>query len=78
MKTALDMVAFLPFGYLVDKWRYGVFRGQINETNYNHEWWRMREEYQGLKAPLVRSENDFDPGNKYHIASFVPYHRLLK
>lgn len=74
---ALKKVAFLPYGYLVDKWRFGVFRGSINETNYNQKWWEMREKYQGVKAPVERSEADFDPVSKYHIATFIPYTRYF-
>jgi peptidyl-dipeptidase A len=77
MLMALQKVAFLPFGYLVDKWRYAVFRGDVTPHNYNQAWWKMREDYQGLKAPVPRSEADFDPGAKYHIPTNVPYSRYF-
>ena len=73
---ALKKLAFIPFGYLMDKWRWNVFRGLINETNYNEEWWKIRREYQGIESPIARGEEYFDPAAKYHIiASFVPYAR---
>ena len=77
MKMALDKVAFLPFGYLIDQWRWSVFDGKIKPSEYNTEWWRLRTSYQGIKAPVERSENDFDPGAKFHIPNDVPYIRYV-
>ncbi|KAK7873703.1 hypothetical protein R5R35_013235 [Gryllus longicercus] len=75
--TALQKVAFLPFGYLMDLWRWDVFSGRIAPSEYNCRWWRLREEYQGLEPPVDRTEEDFDPGAKYHIISSVPYIRYF-
>ena len=75
LRTALDKVAFLPFGLLIDKWRWQVFSGQTPPENYNQAWWALREQYQGVAAPLARSETDFDPGAKYHVPANVPYAR---
>ena len=75
LRTALDKVAFLPFGLLIDKWRWQVFSGQVKPADYNKAWWALREKYQGVAPPVERSEADFDPGAKYHIASNVPYAR---
>ena len=75
LRTALDKVAFLPFGLLIDKWRWQVFSGQVKPADYNKAWWALREQYQGVAPPIARSEADFDPGAKYHIASNVPYAR---
>jgi len=75
LRTALDKVAFLPFGLLIDKWRWQVFSGQVKPADYNKAWWALREQYQGVAAPVARSEADFDPGAKYHIAGNVPYAR---
>jgi peptidyl-dipeptidase A len=75
LRTALDKVAFLPFGLLIDKWRWQVFSGQVKPAGYNKAWWALREQYQGVAPPVARSEADFDPGAKYHIASNVPYAR---
>ncbi|TLX46511.1 peptidyl-dipeptidase [Pseudoalteromonas phenolica] len=77
MKMALDKVAFIPFGLLVDQWRWKVFNGEISPAEYNQAWWELREKYQGIKAPIVRTENDFDPGAKYHVPGNVPYTRYF-
>jgi peptidyl-dipeptidase A len=77
MKWALDKIVFLPWGKLVDQWRWKVFSGEIGPDKYNEAWWRLREHYQGVSAPLPRSEQDFDPGAKYHIPANVPYTRYF-
>ncbi|HTV60521.1 MAG TPA: M2 family metallopeptidase [Verrucomicrobiae bacterium] len=77
MRRALEKVAFLPFGLLVDKWRWGVFSGEIKPADYNKAWWDLRREYQGVAPPVSRSEADFDPGAKYHVAGNVPYARYF-
>ena len=77
MKQALDKVAFLPFGLLVDRWRWGVFSGEIPPEHYNQGWWDLRRKYQGIDAPVKRSEQDFDPGAKYHIPGNTPYTRYF-
>jgi peptidyl-dipeptidase A len=77
MKLALDKVAFLPFGYLVDQWRWKVFSGEVGPGDYNKAWWELREKYQNIAPPEPRSENDFDAGAKYHVAANVPYARYF-
>ena len=105
MLKAFETTAFLPFGYLVDQWRWDVFSGKIKPENYNKAWWDLRLEpyslkktsrlkndsrissfsiwflfrcrIQGVSPPIVRSEKDFDPGAKYHIASDTPYIRFV-
>jgi peptidyl-dipeptidase A len=77
LKEALEKVAFLPFGLVVDKWRWGVFGGEIKPTDYNRAWWELRRKYQGIVPPGERSEADFDPGAKYHVAANVPYTRYF-
>ncbi|XP_064807077.1 angiotensin-converting enzyme-like [Oncorhynchus masou masou] len=77
MSIALDKIAFLPFGYLMDQWRWKVFDGRISEEEYNKEWWNMRMKYQGLCPPVARTEQDFDPGAKFHIPANVPYVRYF-
>ncbi|RXE99628.1 M2 family metallopeptidase [Pseudoalteromonas sp. PS5] len=77
MKMALDKVAFIPFGLLVDQWRWQVFSGEISPAEYNQAWWDLREKYQGVTAPVSRSEADFDPGAKYHVPGNVPYTRYF-
>ncbi len=77
MKMALDKIAFLPWGLLVDKWRWQVFNGEVQPEDYNKAWWELREQYQGVVAPVARSEADFDPGAKYHIPGNTPYMRYF-
>jgi peptidyl-dipeptidase A len=77
LKQALDRVAFLPFGFTIDQWRWKVFSGEIQPADYNQAWWDLRLKYQGIAPPVARSEQDFDPGAKYHIAANVPYVRYF-
>ena len=77
LKQALDKVAFLPFGLMIDQWRWKVFSGEITPEQYNQAWWDLREKYQGVKAPIARNESDFDPGAKYHVPGNVPYTRYF-
>ena len=77
MHKALEKVAFLPFGLLIDQWRWGVFSGQIKPENYNQAWWELREKYQGVAPPVKRTEADFDPAAKYHVPANVPYTRYF-
>ncbi len=77
MKRALDGIAFLPFGKLIDEWRWGVFSGEIAPEDYNNAWWELREQYQGIAPPVERTEADFDPGAKYHIPGNVSYTRYF-
>ena len=77
MQMALDGIAFLPFGKLIDEWRWKVFSGEITPDNYNQAWWDLRTRYQGIAPPVERSEADFDPGAKYHIPANTPYSRYF-
>ena len=77
LRRALDKVAFLPFGLLVDQWRWRVFAGEIAPGAYNAAWWELRERYQGVGPALPRSEDDFDPGAKYHVPANTPYTRYF-
>ena len=77
LKQALERVAFLPFGLLIDQWRWKVFSGEIAPADYNKAWWALRLKYQGIAPPMTRSEADFDPGAKYHVAANVPYMRYF-
>jgi peptidyl-dipeptidase A len=77
LRQAMDKVAFLPFGLLVDKWRWGVFDGSITPANYNKSWTELRLKYQGITPPVSRSEADFDAGAKNHVATSVPYARYF-
>lgn len=77
MKLALEKIAFLPFGKMIDEWRWKVFSGEIAPADYNKGWWDLRTEYQGIKAPVERTEADFDAGAKYHIPGNTPYTRYF-
>jgi len=77
MNRALDKVAFLPFGLLIDKWRWQVFSGQTSPADYNKAWWELRTKYQGIMPPVARSEKDFDAGAKYHVPGNTPYMRYF-
>ncbi|HEY0482558.1 MAG TPA: M2 family metallopeptidase [Kofleriaceae bacterium] len=77
MQTALGKIAFLPFGLLVDKWRWDVFSGEVKPEQYNQHWWDLKKQYQGVAPPVERAATDFDPGAKYHVAANVPYMRYF-
>lgn len=77
LREGLDKIAFLPFGLLIDEWRWKVFSGEVKPENYNEAWWKLRNQYQGIAAPVSRSENDFDPGAKYHVPGNTPYARYF-
>ncbi len=77
MERALDKVSFLPFGLLMDKWRWKVFSGEVTPENYNTAWWELRKQYQGIVPPGARPDNAFDPGGKYHIPGNTPYLRYF-
>jgi peptidyl-dipeptidase A len=77
LKMALDKVAFLPFGKLIDQWRWDVFSGKTAPADYNKAWWALRTKYQGVSAPVPRTEADFDPGAKYHVPGNTPYVRYF-
>ncbi len=77
LRRALEKVAFLPFGLLIDQWRWKVFSGEIPPAEYNNAWWELRKKYQGVAPPVARATNDFDPGAKYHVPGGVPYTRYF-
>jgi len=77
LRTALDKVAFLPFGLIIDKWRWGVFSGEISPDEYNRAWWELKLRYQGVAPPSPRGEKLFDPGAKYHVPGNTPYMRYF-
>ena len=77
LSRALEKVAFLPFGLLIDQWRWKVFSGELKPSGYNAAWWDLRLRYQGVAPPVARTEADFDPGAKYHVPANVPYTRYF-
>jgi peptidyl-dipeptidase A len=74
---ALEKVAFLPFGLLIDQWRWKVFAGEVKPPDYNKAWWDLRLKYQGVAPPAARGEEFFDPGAKYHVPDNTPYTRYF-
>jgi peptidyl-dipeptidase A len=77
LHRALEKVAFLPFGLVVDQWRWRVFSGEVGPNDYNRTWWQMREKYQGVAPPPGRGEEEFDPGAKFHVPANTPYMRYF-
>ena len=77
LRQAMDKVAFLPFGLLVDRYRWGIFDGSISPAEYNTAWTKLRTDYQGIVPPVDRPANAFDAGAKYHIPAMVPYTRYF-
>ena len=77
MKLALEKIAFLPFGKLIDQWRWGVFDGSITPDRYNASWWELKARYQGVKPPVSRGEEYFDAAAKYHVPANTPYTRYF-
>ena len=77
LQQALSKVAFLPFGLLIDQWRWQVFSGAITPGRYNQAWWDLRLKYQGVAPPSPRGEEFFDPGAKYHVPANTPYTRYF-
>jgi peptidyl-dipeptidase A len=77
MNRALEKVAFLPFGLLIDQWRWKVFSGEVTPDQYNKAWWDLRLKYQGIAPPASRGEEWFDPGAKYHVPDNTPYSRYF-
>jgi peptidyl-dipeptidase A len=77
LRTALEKIAFLPFGLVLDEWRWKVFSGEIPPDKYNQTWWELRLKYQGVAPAVARSEADFDPGAKFHIPANYSYMRYF-
>jgi peptidyl-dipeptidase A len=77
LNRALEKIAFLPFGLMIDQWRWKVFSGEITPDQYNRAWWELIRKYQGIAPPVSRTEAEFDPGAKYHVAANVPYTRYF-
>lgn len=77
LRQAMDKVAFLPFSVIVDKWRWGVFAGDIKPTDYNTAWTKLRTQYQGIVPPVTRDVSAFDAGAKYHVPGNTPYTRYF-
>ena len=77
MQQALDKIAFLPFGLLMDKYRWNIFNGNTPPEKYQEDWDKLRLKYQGLIPPVKRTAEDFDAAAKFHISNNVPYIRYF-
>ncbi|TCU61720.1 peptidyl-dipeptidase A [Novosphingobium sp. PhB57] len=77
LRQAMDKVAFLPFGLLIDRYRWGIFDGSIQPADYNKAWTKMRLDYQGVTPPAARSDDGFDAGAKFHVPGNTPYTRYF-
>jgi peptidyl-dipeptidase A len=77
LRQALSSVAFLPFGLLIDQWRWRVFAGEVRPADYDRVWWDLRNRYQGVSSPVARGPDAFDPGAKYHVPANTPYTRYF-
>lgn len=77
MKRALDKIAFLPFGRLIDQWRWDAFSGKLPKEQWNTGWWELKRSIQGVVPPAPRTEADFDPAAKYHVPASTPYMRYF-
>ncbi|CAF1067953.1 unnamed protein product [Adineta steineri] len=79
MRLALQKVAFAPFAYVMDKYRFLLFRDKIDRKHeLNTMWWALRIEHGGIMAAAARTDKvNFDPGAKYHVPSNVPYMRYF-
>ena len=75
MQQALDKITFLPFGLLMDKYRWAIFDNTTSPDEYQDAWDKLRLEYQGLIPPVKRTKDDFDAAGKFHISNNVPYIR---
>ncbi|XP_037709242.1 angiotensin-converting enzyme [Drosophila subpulchrella] len=75
--AALDKIVFLPFAFTMDKYRWSLFRGEVDKANWNCAFWKLRDEYSGIEPPVVRTEKDFDAPAKYHVSADVEYLRYL-
>lgn len=77
LARALEKIAFLPFGLVIDQWRWDVFSGAIPPSEYNAAWWQRRLDYQGIAPVTPRGEEFFDPGAKYHVPANYSYTRYF-
>jgi len=77
LRMALSRVALVPYAYVLEKWRYHVFRGDVTPSQYNTRYWQLRRKYAGVRPPVSRDRQDFDPGAKFHVAANIPYSRYL-
>nr|UJP38391.1 angiotensin-converting enzyme 2 [Taphozous melanopogon] len=76
LKQALNIVGTLPFTYMLEKWRWLVFKGEIPKEQWMKKWWEMKRKLVGVVEPLPHDETYCDPASLFHVAndySFIRY-----
>ncbi|XP_007090142.2 angiotensin-converting enzyme 2 isoform X1 [Panthera tigris] len=77
LKQALTIVGTLPFTYMLEKWRWMVFKGEIPKEQWMQKWWEMKREIVGVVEPVPHDETYCDPASLFHVAndySFIRYY----
>ncbi|NWI33356.1 ACE2 enzyme, partial [Sula dactylatra] len=77
LKQALTIVGTMPFTYMLEKWRWMVFRGEITKQEWMKRWWEMKREIVGVVEPVPHDETYCDPAVLFHVAndySFIRYY----
>ncbi|XP_036127494.1 angiotensin-converting enzyme 2 isoform X3 [Molossus molossus] len=75
-KQALSIVGTLPFTYMLEKWRWMVFKGEIPKEQWMQKWWEMKRDIVGVVEPVPHDETYCDPASLFHVASdysFIRY-----
>ncbi|XP_053436341.1 angiotensin-converting enzyme 2 [Nycticebus coucang] len=77
LKQALTIVGTLPFTYMLEKWRWMVFKGEIPKDQWMKKWWEMKQEIVGVVEPMPHDETYCDPASLFHVSndySFIRYY----
>uniref|UniRef100_UPI0039BD93C6 Angiotensin-converting enzyme 2 n=1 Tax=Homo sapiens TaxID=9606 RepID=UPI0039BD93C6 len=77
LKQALTIVGTLPFTYMLEKWRWMVFKGEIPKDQWMKKWWEMKREIVGVVEPVPHDETYCDPASLFHVSndySFIRYY----
>lgn len=77
IRLGMEKLAFLPFAFVMDKFRWEVFRGNVQPKDANCYFWKLREKYGGVEPAVVRTNRDFDITAKYHASADVEYLRYF-
>lgn len=73
LKMALPTIGTLPFSLALEQWRWDVFSGKTNVNAGTERWWQLKNDLIGVKAPVERTEEDFEAGAMYHIIVTYPF-----
>ncbi|XP_052530295.1 angiotensin-converting enzyme 2 isoform X3 [Tympanuchus pallidicinctus] len=77
LKQALTIVATMPFTYMLEKWRWMMFNGEITKQEWMKRWWEMKRDIVGVVEPVLHDETYCDPAALFHVAndySFIRYY----